>query len=90
MTMFAGLDVGFKRTSVCVIDGDGRSVWRGVVDSHPKTIAAALHRWRGGLGRSDWRAGRCHHGWPVGLASWAFRLFVWTHGGRRTRSRADG
>lgn len=28
MTMFAGLDVGFKRTAVCVIDGAGGLVWR--------------------------------------------------------------
>ena len=33
MAMFAGLDVGFKRTAVCVIDGAGVVVWRGVVDS---------------------------------------------------------
>jgi transposase len=49
MTMFAGLDVGFKRTAVCVVDGSGRSVWRGVVDTHPEAIAAALKRWRNGL-----------------------------------------
>jgi transposase len=47
MTMFAGLDVGFKRTAVCVVDSSGRIVWRGVVDTHPQAIAAALHRWRG-------------------------------------------
>ena len=45
MTMFAGLDVGFKRTAVCVVDGSGRIVWRGVVDTHPEAIAAALKRW---------------------------------------------
>jgi len=27
MTMFAGLDVGFKRTAVSVVDGAGKSVW---------------------------------------------------------------
>ncbi len=46
MAMFAGLDVGFKRTAVCVIDGAGVVVWRGVVDTHPEMIAAALQRWR--------------------------------------------
>ena len=49
MTMFAGLDVGFKRTAVCVVDGSGRAVWRGVVDTHPEAIAASLKRWRNGL-----------------------------------------
>jgi len=33
MRMFAGLDVGFKRTSVCVVDETGKIVWRGVVDT---------------------------------------------------------
>ena len=26
MTMFAGLDVGFKRTSVCIVDQTGKAV----------------------------------------------------------------
>jgi hypothetical protein len=30
MRMFAGLDVGFKRTAVCVVDEAGRIVWRGI------------------------------------------------------------
>jgi transposase len=46
MTMFAGLDVGFKRTAVCVLDSSGRTVWRGVVDTHPQAIGMALDRWR--------------------------------------------
>jgi transposase len=49
MTMFAGLDVGFKRTAVCVVDRAGRTVWRGVLDTHPEAIAAALRRWRNEL-----------------------------------------
>ena len=31
MRMFAGLDVGFKRMAVCLVDGVCRIVWRGVV-----------------------------------------------------------
>jgi hypothetical protein len=30
MTMFAGLDVGFKRTAICVVER-GEIVWRGIV-----------------------------------------------------------
>lgn len=45
MRMFAGLDVGFKRTAVCVVDETGRIVWRGVADSHPEMLAGALRRW---------------------------------------------
>ena len=44
MTMFAGLDVGGKRTAVFVIDGSGKAVWRGIVDTHPEMIDAALQR----------------------------------------------
>ena len=36
MRVFAGLDVGFRRTAVCVVDKAGRIVWRGVVDTHPE------------------------------------------------------
>jgi len=39
MRMFAGLDVGFKRTAVCVVDEAGRIVWRGVVETHPEALA---------------------------------------------------
>jgi transposase len=49
MTIFAGLDVGFKRTAVCAVDSSGRTVWRGVVDTHPEAIVAALQRWRNEL-----------------------------------------
>ena len=55
--MFAGLDVGFKRTSVCIVDEAGKIVWRGVVDTHPEMIAAALHRWRGGLAKVGLESG---------------------------------
>lgn len=74
MTMFAGLDVGFKRTAVCVVDGLGRIVWRGVVDTHPVAIAAALQRLRNQLEKvgletgsmSPWLArGLCAQGLPV-------------------------
>jgi hypothetical protein len=30
MTLYAGLDVGDKVTHLCVADGDGAIVWRGV------------------------------------------------------------
>ena len=49
MRMFAGLDVGFKRTAVCVVDEAGRIVWRGVVDTHPEVLCRALQRWGGKL-----------------------------------------
>lgn len=42
MTQFVGLDVSDKETSVCVVDGTGRSLWRGRCLSTPEAIAAVL------------------------------------------------
>ena len=51
MTMFAGLDVGNKRTSICVVNESGAIVWRGMVDTQPEMIADALSRFAGYLGK---------------------------------------
>jgi predicted NBD/HSP70 family sugar kinase len=51
MRMFAGLDVGFKRTAVCVVNEAGRIVWRGVVDTHPEALSKALQHWGGKLAK---------------------------------------
>jgi transposase len=42
MTLYAGLDVSQEVTEVCVIDGDGRRIWRGKCPSDPKHIAIVL------------------------------------------------
>lgn len=44
MKLYAGLDVGGKRTAICVVDERGRTVFQGMVDTHPETIGAALAR----------------------------------------------
>jgi transposase len=44
MTLYAGLDVGNKKTSVCIVDDQDFIVWRGTVDTHPEMIAQALSR----------------------------------------------
>ncbi len=46
MNMFAGLDVGGKRTAICVVNESGKIVWQGMVDTHPEMIAAALKRFQ--------------------------------------------
>jgi hypothetical protein len=46
---FAGLDVGGKLTAVWVIDAVGKTVWRGMVDTHPEVIDAALEPFKGML-----------------------------------------
>ncbi|VVE55239.1 hypothetical protein PHO31112_04987 [Pandoraea horticolens] len=38
METYVELDVSQKSTAVCAIDGDGNSVWRGTVASHPQAI----------------------------------------------------
>jgi transposase len=57
MTMFAGLDVGGRRTAVCVVDEAGKIVWRGVVDTHPEMIDAALKRFDGKLAKVGLESG---------------------------------
>ena len=51
MTIFAGLDVGDKATHVCVVDGEGLIVWRGVCATDPEVLASTLKRHAAGLGR---------------------------------------
>ena len=56
MRMFAGLDVGFKRTVVCVVDEGGRSCGAGWWIRIPEALSRALQSWGGGLRRSAWIA----------------------------------
>ncbi len=51
MGVYAGLDVSLNRTEICAVDGGGRMLWRGMADTHPEMIAAALDRWRGRIVR---------------------------------------
>src|SRR5512146_235406 len=39
MTNYVGLDVSQKSTTLCVVDGDGRRLWRGQCASSPEQIA---------------------------------------------------
>jgi transposase len=86
MRMFAGRDVGFKRTAVCVVDEAGRILWRGVVDTHPEALSKALRRWEIGLesgSMTPWLARElCQSG--------VSRCCAWMRARRRMRSRAGG
>lgn len=44
MSHYVGLDVSLKETSVCVVDGDGRVVWRGTCRSTPAAMSATLSK----------------------------------------------
>ena len=57
MSMFAGLDVGGKRTAVWVVDEKGKIIWQGMVDTHPEMIAAALKRFQGKLAKVSLESG---------------------------------
>jgi transposase len=57
MGVFAGLDVGGKRTAVCVVDEAGKIVFRGMVDTHPQMLAAALKRFEGKLAKVGLESG---------------------------------
>jgi transposase len=51
MTVYAGLDVSDKTTHVCVVDGEGVIVWRGVCATDPEVIAKTLGRHARGVER---------------------------------------
>lgn len=42
MTLYVGLDVSQRETEICVVDEDGRRVWRGKCASRPEDIAATV------------------------------------------------
>jgi transposase len=51
MSIFAGLDVSDKMTHLCVVDGAGVIVWRGVCATDPEVIAKTLKRHALGIER---------------------------------------
>jgi len=51
MTNYVGLDVSQKSTTLCVVDGDGRRLWRGQCTSSPEQIAGVV-RQHAGVGAS--------------------------------------
>lgn len=51
MSHFVGLDVSQKMTAICVVDKDGRRIWRGQCLSLPEQISVALRRYAGDKAR---------------------------------------
>ena len=68
MTLYIGLDVSLKETSVCVMDGQGRVVHRGRTASEPDAIAAYVQRHAPEVTRIVLEAGQ--------LSSWLTRELV--------------
>ena len=48
---FVGLDVSQRSTSVCILDGQGKRVWRGKCATDPAAIEAAIRARAGGPAR---------------------------------------
>lgn len=44
MTMYAGLDVWDKSTHICVVDGAGKIMWRGVCATDPDVLSRTLRK----------------------------------------------
>ena len=42
MDHYVGLDVSLEQTSVCVVDGDGKTLWQGKCASSPEALAATI------------------------------------------------
>ena len=42
MERYVGLDVSQEQTSICVVDGSGKTVWQGKCASTPEAIAATI------------------------------------------------
>jgi Transposase len=47
MTHYVGLDVSQKTTAICVVDSEGRRIWRGVCSTTPEGIERAVRRYAG-------------------------------------------
>ena len=42
MDQYVGLDVSLEQTSVCVVDGNGKTLWQGKCASNPEALAATI------------------------------------------------
>jgi hypothetical protein len=63
-SLYVGLDVSLKETSIAVIDDADKSVWRGTVASTPEMIAEALRKHASRAVRIGLEAGQ--------LSSWLY------------------
>jgi hypothetical protein len=71
MTMFAGLDVGFKRTAVCVVDGGrvfGRELWTPIRRRLQRRCIGGVPSSRSRAGERADLALACSEAWRIGLS----------------------
>jgi transposase len=43
MRQYVGLDVSLEQTAVCIVDEQGKALWRGKCTSTPEAIAAVIY-----------------------------------------------
>ena len=58
MEQYVGLDVSQQTTHLCVIDNNGKAMWRGQCASTPEAIAKTIQTKARMLPASGWRAAR--------------------------------
>jgi transposase len=57
MDQYVGLDVSLERTSVCVIDGSGKTLWQGKCASTPEALAETIRARASGVVRVGLESG---------------------------------
>ena len=51
MPHYVGLDISQKTTAICVVDEQGKRLWRGVCTTGPELELTPSNRTRNGLGK---------------------------------------
>jgi hypothetical protein len=65
MPLYVGLDVSQKETEICVVDEEGRHIWRGRCPSRQDSITQALQRHAPEPARVGMETGH----WPSGAVA---------------------
>jgi transposase len=66
MEQFVGLDVSQKLTHICVVDREGKALWRGSSPTTPEDIAAAVRAHASGAVRIGLETGPYRPGCGTG------------------------
>jgi predicted NBD/HSP70 family sugar kinase len=62
MKQYVGLDVSLEQTAVCIVDEQGKALWRGKCASTPEALRQSLKREPRMWSALAWKAARCRHG----------------------------
>lgn len=87
MTLFVGLDVSLKSTSICVVEANGSPIWEGKAESEPAPLIKVLMRRRTRSRSLASKLARCQNGFTARWSSAAFRLSALRRGTRNVSCR---